>query len=515
MAVLRLLVVEDSDDDAFFIQRELRKAGYELTARVVDNADDMRAALLNQDWDLITSDHAMPRFSAPEALALRNAICPELPFLIVSGEMDINLAVSLMRQGALDFIQKHELARLAPAVARELAEVRVHQERRQAEEALRRQRDLVSRLVETSPVGILMIDGEGRMTFANQQAEKVLGIKREQIVERHFSSQEWSITDKNGNPMPDAELPFLRVKNTGQQQFDMRFYIQWPDGRQRLISVNGSPLMDDKGQVDGTVFTVEDITARVESDVRYRALFDVIADPLFLLDGKTGAILEVNQAATAVYGYSHDELLTMRSVDVSAEPDKTHKALISELPNVLLRYHRRKNGEVFPVELTASYFEMGGQRLSLVSAREITTRLQAEEHARENEARLRAIVNNAPFGAHSYHLETDGKLVFIGANVSADHILGIDHAQLVGKTIEEAFPQLKDTPIPAVYRQVAREGVTYRDDQVNYEEGKISGAFEIHAMQSAPMQMVVFFTDITERKKLEQLLKQQQNSNKA
>jgi DNA-binding NtrC family response regulator len=101
----------------------------------VETPAAMRAALAHQEWDVITSDHAMPHFSAPAALALAKAIRPYVPFIVVSDELDLNLAMSLMKGGAQDYIPKQELARLVPAIARELREVEVRRARQRAEAA--------------------------------------------------------------------------------------------------------------------------------------------------------------------------------------------------------------------------------------------------------------------------------------------------------------------------------------------------------------------------------------------
>jgi DNA-binding NtrC family response regulator len=130
---LRLLMVENTDDDAELLLRALRRGGYEVACEVVETPAAMRAALARQEWDVITSDHAMPHFSAPAALALAKALRPDVPFIVVSGELDLNLAVSLMKGGAQDYIQKQELARLGAAIARELREVEVRRARQRAE----------------------------------------------------------------------------------------------------------------------------------------------------------------------------------------------------------------------------------------------------------------------------------------------------------------------------------------------------------------------------------------------
>jgi DNA-binding response OmpR family regulator len=133
---LRVLIVEDSEADVELLLRALRRGGYEAAYDVVETPAAMRAALARQAWDLITADHAIPGFNAPAALALAKEVYPDAPFLIVSGEIDLNLAVSLMREGARDYIPKGELARLVPAIARALRDVEGRRERQRAEAAL-------------------------------------------------------------------------------------------------------------------------------------------------------------------------------------------------------------------------------------------------------------------------------------------------------------------------------------------------------------------------------------------
>jgi PAS domain S-box-containing protein len=118
-------------------------------------------------------------------------------------------------------------------------------------------------------------------------------------------------------------------------------------------------------------------------------------------------------------------------------------------------------------------------------------------------AAFRALVEHAPFGMHLYRLEPDGRLVFSGANPAADRILAVDNAAFVGKTIEEAFPALAATEIPARYREVVRTGLPWHEEQVTYDDRKIVGAFEVHAFQTGPGELAVAFHDITARKRSE------------
>ena len=130
---LRVLLIEDSEDDAVLLLRELRYGGYEPVFERVDTAVAMNAALVRQTWDVIISDYSMPQFSAPAALTLLQKKELDLPVIIVSGSIGENTAVALMKAGAHDFILKGNLARLVPAIERELRESGERRDRKRAE----------------------------------------------------------------------------------------------------------------------------------------------------------------------------------------------------------------------------------------------------------------------------------------------------------------------------------------------------------------------------------------------
>jgi PAS domain S-box-containing protein len=126
----------------------------------------------------------------------------------------------------------------------------------------------------------------------------------------------------------------------------------------------------------------------------YRSLFEAAADALVLIDNATGQILEVNVAATTLYGYSRDALLQLKHTDLSAEPDQTRQATAEAQPRVPLRYHRTQHGTVFPVEITACHLLWAGRPVHLAAIRDITPRVQAEAvlaaHTRQLEAEMTA-----------------------------------------------------------------------------------------------------------------------------
>jgi CheY-like chemotaxis protein len=134
---LRVLFVEDNPDDAELLVRALKKEGYDPVHRRVETDHELRLALLNEEWDIVLCDWAIPGFEAPAALEVVQSSHREVPFVIVSGTVDEETAVAAMRSGAHDFLVKGNLRRLSPIIERELAESQIRRERNRVEGDLR------------------------------------------------------------------------------------------------------------------------------------------------------------------------------------------------------------------------------------------------------------------------------------------------------------------------------------------------------------------------------------------
>ena len=130
---LRVLCVDDSEDDTLLLIRALKAGGYNPKYQRVDTAPDMEEALNKKVWDIVLADYSMPQFSAPDALNVLKKYNPDIPFIIVSGAIGEEIAVSALREGARDFINKDNLTRLIPAIQRELRETEVRRQRAKAE----------------------------------------------------------------------------------------------------------------------------------------------------------------------------------------------------------------------------------------------------------------------------------------------------------------------------------------------------------------------------------------------
>ena len=169
MKSLHVLIIEDSENDTELLLRELRRGGYAPEFERVETPEGLDDALSRQSWDLIISDYAMPRFNGLQALKLVQEKGIDIPFIIVSGSIGEDIAVAAMKAGAHDYLMKGNLARLLPAIERELREVRVRQGRRQADET-------IHRLAYTDPLTGL----PNRIRFRELVQETIVIAQREQ-----------------------------------------------------------------------------------------------------------------------------------------------------------------------------------------------------------------------------------------------------------------------------------------------------------------------------------------------
>jgi PAS domain S-box-containing protein len=264
--------------------------------------------------------------------------------------------------------------------------------------------------------------------------------------------------------------------------------------------------------------------ALAESEERYRRLLEGISLGVFQ-SSPDGKALAVNAAFARMFGYTSPEevVTTVQNVasEIFADPNRRAEIArqVQENPeyNTFENVYRRKDGSTFPGTLHLHPVKDRAGRLAYFEGLidDISERKRAEAHIQESEGRFRALVEAAPLGLHQYELLPDGRLIFRGANPAADRILGINHQELVGLPIEDAFPTHRHTEIPSLYRRVAQEGISYFCEQIAYQDDQIQGVFEIHAFQTAPFCMAVFFQDITAKKKAEEGLRESEQKFRA
>ncbi|MDI6900903.1 MAG: PAS domain-containing protein [Anaerosomatales bacterium] len=265
---------------------------------------------------------------------------------------------------------------------------------------LRAQRDLFERVAESSPVGITTLDLDGAITYANAAAERILGLRRDQISERTYDDPAWRIIATDGGPFPSEHLPFARVRATREAVFDVRHGIEWPDGQVKMLSVNAVPVRDAGGAMSGVVASIEDITERITaeeslraSERRLRATMDTMLEGCQIIDFDWRYVY-INPAAEAQNRCPAEELLGRRyaeawpGIEETSVYEHIRAALEDRVPSSLQNEFRFPDGAVGWFELEIRPIPEGVFILSV----DISKRRRAEAEVQHYQERLEQLV---------------------------------------------------------------------------------------------------------------------------
>jgi len=299
---LRVLLVEDSADDALLLQAALMKGDFEPQVLRVETESALREALTGP-WDAVISDFRLPRFDGLAALRIVREVDADMPFILVSGAVGEEIAVEVMRAGAGDFVLKDHLLRLTPAVRRELREAENRRERRRAEEErehlldeVRRRAAELTATFESVADGLSIYDQEGKLLYMNDAAERLLGYSPE---ERAMSLKERveavHMTRPDGTPIPyDASPAYLAIQG---ETIRSEMVVLHRQGRTLWLSLSAAPIRMPDGMRTGAVVTLADITPLHELQERERRYLYILAHnlrvPATLIKGNLELLLEL------------------------------------------------------------------------------------------------------------------------------------------------------------------------------------------------------------------------------
>ncbi|MEE8421882.1 MAG: PAS domain S-box protein, partial [Dehalococcoidia bacterium] len=446
------------------------------------------------EWDAAILDFNLPGFGAMEALEIAQDHAPDMPCILVSGVIDAGTAVEAMRAGVRDYLMKDDLARLAPAIARELEGAEAGRERRRAERASLESEDRFRSLVESSVDGVLAYDAELLVSLWSLRMERMTGLAEDEVLGKNVfvvlpSLKGASSTESAAAP---KRYPFDRTSGSG-----------WFESSRVTVR-------DADGNLNGGLVIIRDVTEQVqsehalrESESRYRTVVEASQDGVIVTDGERRVTM-ANPAAVEMFGYSSDE---MRGLDVTklfAPGDESpfEAAVASNFgPRRYVGRRVRKDGSTFFVEVSAvDLFTDGELSGTLADIRDVTERVESEDALRASEQRFRSLLDAIP--DLIFVVKSDGTIVDFHAG---DATLYLPPEEFIGRRIADVMPADVSGPSMTAIEAALRT----RDVQVFKYRLPIDGVlrdFEARDIPIGPDEVVVIARDITEQVRLEEQL---------
>lgn len=258
---LRVLFVEDSENDALLLEHELRRAGHQTASRRVDTPEALAAALEEQEWDVVIADYVLPRFNGLAALAMVKERGLDLPFIIVSGHITEDTAVAAMKAGAHDYVMKDKPARLGSAIERELREAEVRHARRLADKRLWEEHAFRRAIEDSIPSGISVVDLDGAQTYVNPAFCQMVGWSENELIGRHAPFPYWPREEME---TITAALEMVAAGQAPPGGLELRLSRKDASRFDALLLV--TPLRDSFGEIKGWLSSITDVTQRKQAE---------------------------------------------------------------------------------------------------------------------------------------------------------------------------------------------------------------------------------------------------------
>ncbi|PYP00978.1 MAG: hybrid sensor histidine kinase/response regulator [Gemmatimonadetes bacterium] len=407
-ASIRTLLVEDVADDAALIERELRQAGIRGATRRVDSERAFREALSAFAPDIILSDHSLPTFGAGDALRIALLETPDTPLIIVTGSLDEETAAEYIKAGAADYIVKHHLERLGPAVLRALDLRRARSEKVRAEEARRQSEERFRALIEHGADAVALVAPDGTMLFASQSIERLLGFAPAELVGRPGFDR------VHPDDLAGVQATLAEIASLPGAPLAMGLRWRHKDDSWRYIDAVAVNRLAEPA-VGAIVVNFRDQTARRqaetalrESEERYRTLVEGVRDVIFALSPE-GTITSLNPAFETITGSRREDWVG-RPFENLVHPEDLPFAL--ELLGRVVRGDLRAVSQ-FRVATAKGDYRMGefsatpplleGRLIGILGiGRDVTERVQLEQQLRQAQ-KMEAVGRLAGGIAHDFN----------------------------------------------------------------------------------------------------------------
>src|SRR5918996_4435204 len=516
---LRVLLVEDSENDAMLLLRELRRGGYQPHSQRVCTPEDMQEALRaadarNEPFQVVISDYYMPRFRAPDALRLLRELGYDVPFIVVSGKKGEDAAVEIMKAGANDYLTKENVSRLCPAIEREVREAEVRGERERAQKELVRTEDRYRTLVEQIPAVTYVqepIDSDTpkAITYMSPQYEAMLGYPPEKEI---LDEEHWlRVLHPDDRERVLAEE--LRTDETGEP-YRIEYRLIARDGRVVWVHDEATLVRDEEGNALYWLGVQYDITEQKrteeelrQSEERFKVLAQEVVEGIIL--SENSKIIDANRSVTEMFGYRLEELIGKDAIELT--PPGYREMVGQRISDEDTKHYEsmglKKDGTIFPIEIRPRHLPYSGRRIRVTSVIDLTERKQAEEALRQSEALYRTVVEQAE--ENIFLVDAKSRRV-LDANDALLRSLGYTHDELKEMTLYDIVAHEQESVDLNIGRIMVEGHRFLGERQYRRKDGSLADV-EVN-VSAVPYNgekvMCVVAHDVTERKRAERMLKE-------
>jgi two-component system sensor histidine kinase UhpB len=301
---LQILLVEDSENDALLLQLAIERSGAKCVCSRVQTAQEMAAAIESQNWDAIIADYVLPNFGGLEALALVKEKGLDVPFIIVSGHITEDTAVAAMKAGAHDYVMKDKLARLAPAIAREMRDAEVRREQRAAEKDLWEEQAFRAAIENCIPSGIAVVDLDGKQSYVNPAFCQMVGWTEAELLGRKPPFDYWPSEERDS-----ITAALAKVVEGEVPPYGLELRLCRKNGERFDILMLMTPLKDSFDNLTGWLSSITDITLRKQAEDALRRSHEELEVRVRQRTAELSAASSQLQAALAERRRLENELL--------------------------------------------------------------------------------------------------------------------------------------------------------------------------------------------------------------
>ncbi|MDQ6967411.1 MAG: PAS domain S-box protein [Mariprofundaceae bacterium] len=522
---MHVLILEDIPTDAELAKRELQSVLKDFIVKVVDTEDDFLQALKSYKPDLIISDYMMPNFNGLSALKIREVKCSQIPFVILTGSVNEEIAVECMKAGADDYVIKEHIKRLGPAVINAIEKKRKERIREQAKEELRMAQCIVS----TSGDIMALLDRDFIYHTANKAYLDAVNKRADEVIGK-------SAQDVMGEKLFKNVIKPNAVRCLAGEKVNYQEWFNFPSQEDVYLDVHYYPYTDANHNISGFVVNGRDITKQArakqaikDSEEKFRSVTEAVQDSIIMIDSD-GIVVFWNLTSEKMTGFSSEDALG-KKLDQLIIPESYCKLHLDGLTSFsktgqgpyigktieVSAVH--KSGKAFPVELSLSAIKRDNHWYAAGILRDITERKHAEQVIRDSEEQTRLILDSTTEAI--YGMDTDGLCTMV--NTACVAMLGYDDSsELVGNDIHDLIHHTRKdgSPYPKNECRMIKAFIENKelhvDDEVLWRKDGSSfpASYWSHPIQKngKTTGSVVAFLDITEQINSQHDLKESHDS---